>query len=65
MKKAKRIWKLRFEVSLSAGDERFCLYDDTGLLIMSDVSRHKLTDFAFDHGADEVLHDYDLVKHGT
>ena len=64
-KKAKRVWKLRYEISLKEGDMRFVLYDDTGLLIMSDTSRTKLSDFAFDHGADEVLHDYDCVKYGT
>lgn len=67
-KKEKKIWRLTLEnsaVTLTADGDTFHLYDETGKLIMNDVSRHKLTDFAFDHGADEVLHDYDLVKHGT
>lgn len=63
MKKTKTVWRLKVEMSLKLGVECYCLYDEAGLLVLSDKSKHAAVEFAFEHGADEVVHDYDCVKH--
>lgn len=60
MKKVKVKWAIRL------GEEpgTFVLVDDGGTVRQGPiVSRDALAEFAFNSGADELVHDYDLVKY--
>lgn len=68
-KEPKKVWAIKVtDESSAAGPGKFWMVDHEGEMVWSPVeeqSRHRMTNFAFDHGADEVRHDYDLVKYGT
>ena len=65
-KPSKKVWVIKMtDETSAAGPGKFWMLDETGEMQWSPVeeqSRTKMANFAFDHGADEVLHDYDLVK---
>ena len=59
-KPPKKVWAIKM-----TEEGKFWMVDETGEMQWSPVeeqSRTQMANFAFDHGADEVLHDYDLVK---
>lgn len=61
MNKVKKIWVIK-----DTEDGRFWMVDETGKVQWppeKEQSRYKMSNFAFDRGADEVKHDYDLVKY--
>jgi len=68
-KRVKSVWVIKVtDETSAAGSGKFWMVDNEGEMQWSPVeeqSRHKMAEFAFDHGADEVRHDYDLVKYGT
>jgi len=68
-KPEKRVWVIRVTNEKdAAGPGRFWMIDETGEMQWSPLEEqllHSMANYAFDHGADEVLHDYDLIKYGT
>jgi len=61
-KEPKKVWIIR------DSPEGFYMVDHEGEMRWSPTerqSRHAMAIFAFEAGADEVLHDYDLVKYDT
>lgn len=56
--RTKSIWLIK-----DTPEGKFFLLDETGAVRCKDESRFKMSNFAFDHGADEVRHEYDLVKY--
>lgn len=48
------------EVTIYFNGETFDLFDDLGRLIAECASAKRLSDYAFDNGAQSVKHDYDL-----
>jgi len=61
--RVKVVWAIK---ATEAGT--FYIVDDHGKTHGQPVTKHlrpRLSDIAFEHGADEVLHDYDLVKHDS
>lgn len=59
-KPPKKVWVIKM-----TDEGKFWMLDEKGEMQWSPVeeqSRTRMSNFAFDHGADEVLHDYDLVK---
>lgn len=39
----------------------YAVLDETGAVRLTGPNPHRLSDYAFDHGADDVRHDYDLL----
>lgn len=68
-KQPKKVWKIHVtEDGHPAGAGKFWMVDHEGEMQWSpseEQSRMKMAAFAFGHGADEVKHDYDLIKYDT
>jgi hypothetical protein len=61
-KPPKKVWKIL------VADGLFFMVDEHDVTVWPasmGQSRHKMFEYAIDHGADEVEHAYDNVKHGS
>ena len=68
-KPPKKVWKIRVKESTNGSpDALFYMVDENDNITYpttSEQSRHKMFEYAIEHGADEVKHDYDNVKYGS
>ena len=58
-KPAKKVWAIKM-----TEDRKFYMVDENGKIVWpstGEQSRNRMFDFAVEHGADEVRHDYDMV----
>lgn len=62
-KPAKKIWRLVDTIPAETRNP-YTLIDDTGTHRDMGLSKSRLADFAFEHGADEVSHDYSHIRPG-
>lgn len=53
-----KLWRIT-----EIGELEYALVDDTGTVRRTHESPSRLSEWAFDNGADEVRHEYDNVKH--
>lgn len=63
--KQKSIWRIEHDGTgfLLITPEGAAIAGFTGVNPVQEATPGKLADYAFERGADEVKHDYDLVKH--